>query len=133
MSWKKDLAFFALTLVSIVLYFVLAANFGLFQRIPILHILLALIGVGGLAWGLRQEFRLHRVVFLLLAGVLSAGYIWYTLDYSNYEARESKVTVGDTVDGLRGLELTSHRGDLVPVLATPDEAATLLVFYRGFW
>lgn len=134
MSWKKDLGFLALTLFAIVSYFVLAVGFGFFQRYPMVHFLLAAAGCAGLAWGLLREFRIHRLVFLLLAGVFTAGYIWYTLEFSSYETSEIRVAEGSTIDGLPGLELTSHRGISTPVLAPAEEAAaTLLILYRGFW
>lgn len=134
MSWKRDFGFLALTLFAIVSYFVLALGFGIFQRFPLLHMLLAAAGCAGLLWGLFREFRLRRLAFLLLAGVLTAGYIWYTLDYSSYETTEVQVTEGATIDALRDLELTSHGRIRLPLLAPAEEAAaTLVVFYRGFW
>jgi len=134
MSWKKDFGFLALTLFAIVSYFVLALGFGVFQRYPMVHILLATAGCAGLAWGLLREFRIRRLAFLLLAGVFTAGYIWYTLDYSSYETSDSGVAEGSTIDELLSLELASHEGISTPVLAPAEEAAaTLLVFYRGFW
>jgi hypothetical protein len=134
MSWKRDFGFLVLTLFAILSYFFLALGFGIFQRYPLLHIFLAVAGCAGLAWGLLQEFRLRRLVFLLFAGILTAGYIWYTLSYSTYPTTEIEVAEGSVIEGLAELELASHRNLLKPVLAPPEEAAaTLVVFYRGFW
>lgn len=134
MSWKKDLGFLALTLFAIISYFVLALGFGVFQRYPVVHLLLALVGFAGLLWSLVHEFNARRLVFLLLAGVFAGGYVWYTLDYSNYESTDVEVSEGTTLEALRGLELTAHDGSSTPVLASANEAtATLMVFYRGFW
>jgi disulfide bond formation protein DsbB len=133
MSWKRDFAFFLLTLLAVVSYFVLAAGFGFYQRIPLPHFLLAAIGVLALAFGLRSPGgRIRRGVLFALALLLTVGFTWYTLDYSNYPERDLRVHTGDTLAQLVGLELENHAGEATPVLAE-NAQATLVIFYRGFW
>ena len=133
MSWKRDFAFFFLTLLAVVSYFVLAAAFGFYQRIPLLNILLALAGALALGFGLRTAAgRIRRGLLFAVALFLTAGFTWYTLDYSNYDERDLRVSTGDTVTELAGLELANQVGRSTPVLAE-GARATLVIFYRGFW
>jgi len=69
-----------------------------------------------------------------MALVLTAGYVWYTLDYSTYEAKpQTLLAEGQVIAGLSTLELADADGTVRRVLDPEDDRATLLVLYRGYW
>lgn len=131
-SVLRTLAPLALIVLSIVLYFVLSTQFGLYQRYPVPHILLAFAGVAWLTLDLRRHGGWLRGLALAFGLFLAASYTWYTLDFSTYDARDHGVRTGQAVAGLTSLSLVDHDGQPTSVLAN-TQRATLLVFYRGFW
>lgn len=123
-----------LVLVSILSYFFLVMNFGIYQRYPVPHFLGAAIGVFVLARHVAEQRSWPRITALVVAVALSGLYAWYTLDYSTYATRALRVHEGQTISTLATLERLDQEGKSQPVLARGDGSqATLLVFYRGFW
>lgn len=126
--------FLALLLVvgSVVAYMVLAVQFGIYQRVPFVHIALALAGVVWLGVLLRQRFSWKRLSALAFATLLTGFYSWWTLVFSEYEVREHRAKAGEVLAALPELELLEASGSPTR-LFTGKERATLVVFYRGFW
>lgn len=131
------------TLLSPILYFVLALGAGIEQPIPWVHYLLSLAAIAGIFVLLRREFRPWRLAALVVAVVFTGVFAWYMHIFSAYEDREHRVVDGTDLSAeLAGWTAPSHTGEPATVLPstvgagidlTAGPRATLLVFYRGFW
>ncbi len=132
----KELGGFVLVLVAAASYFIAATQFALYQRWPVPHFLLAAVGCGLLAWGLttrsQRRSRALSASALTVALGLSGLFAWYTLDFSTYDddyAPPVGTMLGEELGEVRLLSFEDERTHLW----TPEERATLLVFYRGHW
>jgi hypothetical protein len=130
-KFRHVLAGLALVILAIASYFVLATSLGIQQRYPIANIAIALLGCFIALRATKLAFSWPRVAVSLLALALTGFYSWWTLSYSNYEARERQLHVGETAAGIVGLTLQNHAG--VEQLVLQPASRTLLVFYRGYW
>ncbi len=133
--WKMDLLYLTLPLLAVFSYFFLAVQMGIYQAVPVVSLLVALVGCGGLLWGLRQQVSARRLVLATAACGLTAFFAWFTLVDSRYAARDLSIAVGDDLGPrLDQLVLPSSRGEQVSLLTTGEiPRATLLIFYRGYW
>jgi len=133
----RELAGFALTFSAVVSYFVAATQFGLYQRWPIVHFLLAAAGCGVIVWGLTRRCRwwsrLLAALTLALALALGGFYVWYALDYSTYGGDQAPAVGTLLASELDGVRLVSDLGDESALWTRGAGEATLLVFYRGHW
>ncbi len=132
----KELGGFVLVLIAVISYFIAATQFALYQPWPVAHFLLAAVGCGILVWGLtKRSQRWSRTLSasaLTLALAVSGLFVWYTLDYSMYEGDYAPPVGTMLSQELGEVQLLSFE-DEETHLWTPEERATLLVFYRGHW
>ena len=132
----KELGGFVLVLVAAASYFIAATQFALYQRWPVPHFLLAAVGCGLLAWGMtkrsRRWSRALSASALTVALGLSGLFAWYTLDFSTYDGDYAPPVGTMLANDLSEVRLLSFE-DQETHLWTPEERATLLVFYRGHW
>lgn len=128
----KTFAGLVVVVLAMATYWVLALRFGIYQRVPWLHLGIMLLGCGWLVYQLRDKRTVGRGIALVFSLGLTLLFAWYTLDYSNYDDRSHEVVTGKAVASLQGLVLPDHEGVATPVL-TPGSRGTLVVFYRGFW
>ncbi|MCG8456747.1 MAG: hypothetical protein MI919_10745 [Holophagales bacterium] len=123
-----------LLLVAIVSYFVLAVQFGFYQRYPWPNLLLI---AAALAWQIAETVKRRswaRATVAVLMLLLGATYTWYVLDYSSYPASAGVPEAGTTLGELTELSFPNQRGETSPLLdAAVASRATLLVLYRGHW
>ena len=133
--WKKDLLYLALPVLAVFTYFFFAVQLGIYQSVPVVNLLVALVGCGGLLWGLQQQMSARRLALAVAACGLTAFFTWFTLVDSRYATRELNVAVGDDLGPRLGqLVLPSSEGEQISLLTTGEiPRATLLVFYRGYW
>lgn len=134
----REFAYVTLAFTSVIAYFVLAVQFGLYQRWPVVHLALCLAACLGLALLLKESAstarRIVRILALALCLALTGFYAWYTLSYSSYNSTTPDVAVGeDLAPRLGEIRLASHTGEEMPVWAPGEHRGTLYVFYRGFW
>ncbi|MEC5127481.1 redoxin domain-containing protein [Verrucomicrobiales bacterium BCK34] len=129
----KALAYFLIIPAAMILDFVLATNFGFYQRYPILPLLLIVTGLFFLIRLLFRKFTVLRL-FLALAGLtLSGFYGWWVVSYSTYPALENTVAIGAQSD-VMSLELNDSAGETRTLSEIQgDSAAIMLIFYRGYW
>ena len=119
--------------LACVLYFVLAVGYGIYQRVPWPHYLVAGVACAwSVVWAVRSRRRLLPIAAAVVCLVIAGGFVWYTLDYSSYDTTARSPLVGERLDGLTTFALPSHDGEALPVLRS-GARATLLVLYRGFW
>ncbi len=132
----KELGGFVLVLGAGISYYVAATQFALYQRWPVAHFLLAAVGCGLLVWGLttrsRRRSRALSASALTVALGLSGLFAWYTLDFSTYDGDYAPPVGTMLGNDLSEVRLLSFE-DQETHLWTPEERATLLVFYRGHW
>lgn len=121
-----------LVIASIVSYVVLATQFGIFQRWPILHYLGVVAGLAWLGLLIRHRFTWPRAVALVFCLLLASLYFYWTVAFSGYENREHAAKTGTAVAELAALELPGATGAPVRLFAG-GKRAILLVFYRGSW
>lgn len=133
----KEIGGILLALVAVFSYVVAATRFGLYQRYPVVHLVVAAAAVVLLALLTARRKGWRRVYAGACLGValaLLGLFAWWTLSYSVYAATDAAVEVGDELgEKLGALRLPSHTGDEAPVLRLGEDRGTLLVFYRGFW
>lgn len=122
----------AVVVLSVVSYFVLSGNFGIYQRFPWPHFLGIALGVFGLLRLMAEKRNIWRALATTLGLALGGLFFWYTLSYSNYAPRTVGVQAGSQVAALSGMQLTAHDGQPRNVIVDGDQA-TLLVLYRGYW
>ncbi len=132
----KELGGFVLVLIAVISYFIAATQFALYQRWPVTHFLLAAVGCGLVAWALTKRSRWWSRTLSASALTLALGssglFVWYTLDYSAYDG-DYAPPVGTTLSQELGEVRLLSFEDEQTHLWTPEERATLLVFYRGHW
>ncbi len=132
----KELGGFVLVLIAVISYYTAATQFALYQRWPLPHFLLAAVGCGLLAWGMtkrsRRWSRALSASALTVALGLSGLFAWYTLDFSTYEGDYAPPVGTMLGNDLSEVRLLSFHDQQTP-LWSPEERATLLVFYRGHW
>ena len=132
----KELGGFVLVLIAVISYSTAATRFALYQRWPVPHFLLAAVGCALLAWALTKRTRWwSRTISasaLTFALGLSGLFVWYTLDYSTYDGDYAPPVGTMLAQELGEVRLLSFE-DEETHLWTPEERATLLVFYRGHW
>ena len=127
----KTFAAFALVIVAMVAYWVLALGFAVYQAVPWPHYLVMLAGCIWLGLLIREKRTTGRVVALVAALGLTGLYGWYTLSYSSYVPRDG-LEEGRVIAGLGEALLANQDGQPTPLLEAASQA-TLVVFYRGFW
>lgn len=133
---REILALF-LVFAGAVSYVVLMETFGWYQRWPVVHLLVLAAGTiaAVFAWR-RRESRGGRIlsgVVVALAFAITLLFTWWTLSYSTYETTDRGPEVGVSVASIvSGVELSDGTGQPTPIWR-PDDAGTLLVFYRGHW
>lgn len=132
MKLLKHLQPVALIMLAIISYFVLALGFGVYQKVPWIHFLLAIIGCIGLVRLAREQRRWLPWVTTATGFFFTTVFAWYTLSYSVYTPRQSAVQEQQIVAGLTDLRLSDQDGQPAG-LFDQQSAATLLVFYRGYW
>jgi hypothetical protein len=132
----KELGGCVVVLIAVISYFIAATQFALYQPWPVAHFLLAAVGCGLLVWALMKRstwwLRTLSASALTFALGLSGLFVWYTLYYSAYEgdyAPPVGTMLGQELGEVQLLSFEDERTHLW----TPEERATLLVFYRGHW
>jgi hypothetical protein len=130
-KFRQALAGLALVILALAGYTALAIRFGIDQKYPVIPIALALLGCFIAVRATRLAFSWPRLLVTLFALLLTALYSWWTLSFSNYEAKNRQLQVGQAAAGLASLSLKNHAGVEQTVLK--PGMRTLLVFYRGFW
>ena len=132
----KELGGFVLVLAAGISYYVAATQFALYQRWPVAHFLVAAVGCALLVWALtKRSQRWSRALsasVLIFALGLSGLFAWYTLDYSTYDDDYAPPVGTMLGEELGDVQLLSFEDEKTH-LWTPEERATLLVFYRGSW
>ena len=87
----KTLLSFLLVMLALLSYLVVSTRYGIFQRYPLVHYILAGIGMALLLRLTFQKFTAWR----LLASVLSAAaigfFLWWTLIYSTYKTTDVSI------------------------------------------
>lgn len=120
---------FALALAGLLSYFVLALRFGIYQRYPVAHVLLALSGIIIMAVHMKKAFSFLRLSGALLSTALFAVFLWWSQSYSTY--RKSAVVVNSSGEDLW---VKNAEGEDFHFNAALKKARrTLLVFNRGVW
>lgn len=125
-----------LIILAVLSYFIVATQFGLFQRYPWVHFALGLAGLYLLVHLIRRKFTMWRLGALFLGVLLLGAFVWYTLIYSTYPTTTTAFVPGDQIDSTSGdtIVLKSMSGD--PFHFREEIARqplTVLVFYRGIW
>jgi hypothetical protein len=130
-KFRQALAGLALVILALAGNTFLAIRFGIDQKYPVIPIALALLGCFMALRATRLAFSWPRLLVTAFALFLTVFYSWWTLSFSNYEAKDRKLQVGQAAGGLASLALKNHAGVEQAVLK--PGMRTLLVFYRGFW
>lgn len=128
----KTLGMFLIVFLSLMSYVVLATVFGIDTH-PLIQVVLALVGLGGLIYFTVKEFKWGRLVATVLATLLISGFSWWVFAYSEYESTELKVTGSEMASPLASVKLVDHANQPVSMAQILAEGPTLLVFYRGHW
>ncbi len=126
---------FLLVLVSLVSYVIVSTKLGIFQRYPVVHFVIAGIGVVILLRLMFQHFTLWRLLAVAASAALVGFFAWWTLIYSTYTFTETSVNAGKQLnDGLSNIALKTAGGaDFYFGEEIAKQPMTLLVFYRGIW
>lgn len=118
-----------LVLVGLSSYFVLALQFGVYQRYPVAHIVLALSGIIIMVVHTKKTFSCFRMSGTLLSAALLAVFLWWSQGYSTYPAA---VSAGNTSG--KEIWVKNAEGEAFHFNAALKKARlTLLVFNRGVW
>ena len=118
-----------LVLVGLSSYFVLALRFGVYQRFPVAHILLAASGIIIMTMRMKKDFSFLKLSGMLLSTALLAIFLWWSQGYSTY--RKSAVVLNNSEEDLW---VKSAEGeDFHFNAALKKSRRTLLVFNRGVW
>ena len=126
---------FLLVLVSLFSYVFVSTQLGLFQRYPVVHLVIAAIGVGILIRLTFQHFTLWRLLAVASSAALFGLFAWWTLIYSTYASTETSVDAGRQLDEtpLNITLKTADGADFYFGEEIAKQPMTLLVFYRGVW
>ena len=124
----------ALVLAGIISYMVLALQFGFYQQYPLIHFVLCFVGLFFMLRQTIRSYKIWRLIVSLAGGFLTGAFLWWTLVFSAY-SQEHQVNVGQNVADRFAEKSFRNAGDEPVTLASllDGQAATLLVFYRGFW
>ena len=117
------------------LHVLLAAKFGIYDRHTILPALVTLPVLGALAAMLKNTPSASLWTLNITAWCLSAGFVWWTQSYSNYDRSSQSPPSGSVlIDDTAKLQLIDWRGEPYDLSAAiASKPATLLLFYRGHW
>lgn len=126
---------FLLVLVSLFSYVIVSTQLGIFQRYPVMHFVIAGIGIVILIRLTFQHFTLWRLLAVATSAVLFGFFAWWTLIYSTYTSTETSVIAGKQLnDGFSNITLKTTGGaDFYIGEEITKQPMTLLVFYRGIW
>ena len=120
---------FALVFAALLSYFVLALRFGVYQRYPVVHVLLAASGIIVMAMLMKKDFSFLKLCGTLLSTVLLAIFVWWSQAYSTY--RKSEVVINSKGEDL--WVKNAEGEDFHFNAALKKSRLTLLVFNRGVW
>lgn len=129
----RSLAALAVILLSIIIYVVLAIQFGLYQKYPVPHFISIGIGLFLLAKVIAERFTIFRLLLNIAGWILALFFVWWTLSYSKYEDHNPKIALGAHVDVLSLAIQNSENENTTLQEELGDSDAILLVFYRGHW
>ncbi|CAM2005109.1 hypothetical protein [Acanthopleuribacter pedis] len=130
----KTILGFILVFLSMIGYFLLVSRLGVFQRYPIIHVLISLAGIGLMFADFKGRFRWPKAVANLIAvGVSGLFYAWIFV-WSSYGAPPIQVAVDQTIPPQTmaiPLQGSGVEVQLDDVFGTNRHA--LIIFYRGHW
>lgn len=130
---KMFLAFAAI-LAAVLSTVVLSTQFGIYQRIPLVHFLIAAAGLGYMIWLTWRDYSHKRLVADIAGAALFSGFLWWTLSYSEYEGGHKAKPGRVIYSELAGVSLKDATGAEFNMSSELSKhEATLIVFYRGFW
>ncbi len=131
----KALLSFLLVLLGLFSYLFVSTRFGIFQRYPIVHYLLAGVGLALLIRLTLQQFTVWRLIASVLSVAAIGFFLWWTLIYSTYKTTDVSVASGEALDStFAGITLKTAAGDDFNLgEEIKKQPLTLLVFYRGIW
>jgi hypothetical protein len=126
---------FLLVPVSLFSYVIVLTQLGIFQRYPVVHFIIAGIGVVILIRLMFQHFTLWRLLAVATSAALFGFFAWWTLIDSTYTSSETSVNAGEQLnDGFSNIALKTTGGaDFYIGEEIAKQPMTLLVFYRGIW
>jgi len=106
----------------------------MFQRYPVVHFILATIGIVMLIRLMVQHFTFWRLLAVAASAALLGFFAWWTLSFSTY-GLDASVKVGQRLNGgLSDIVLkTADGADFHFGEEIAKQPMTLLVFYRGIW
>jgi cytochrome bd-type quinol oxidase subunit 2 len=124
---------FLLVLASIGSYFYLALRKGVYQRVPLAHLVGAAAGVlllAKLAWSARSG---ARVALAFVAALFAGGFAYYALWFSVYPNTIPKLRPGERLEAPDVVLRDASGAPFVFEKEIRRAPATIVVFYRGFW
>lgn len=131
----RVLLWFLLVLVSFFSFVFVSTQLGIFQRYPVVHFILALIGIAMLIRLMLQHFTVWRLLATIVSVIVFGFFVWWTLFYSTYSTTSVSVNTGNQIsNALSGVIVKTAVGadfDFGEEIA--QQPMTLLVFYRGVW
>ncbi|MDJ0842120.1 MAG: hypothetical protein QNK37_36810 [Acidobacteriota bacterium] len=123
--------------LSMVVYLVLATKFGIYQRYPVINLLLALGSLVALFIITRKRFSYYRLALNLVGWALFLFFGYWTLIFSEYKDAPPQVSEYQTITAqLTAVTLETEKGEALPASRLLQDASgknTLLVFFRGHW
>lgn len=131
----KTLLPFLLVMLALLSYLVVSTRFGIFQRYPLVHYILAGIGLALLLRLTFQQFTAWRLIASVLSAAAIGFFLWWTLIYSTYKTTDVSIAPGEPMDStFAGITLKTAAGDDFNLgEEIRKQPLTLLVFYRGIW
>ncbi|MEK7728371.1 MAG: hypothetical protein AAB354_08135 [candidate division KSB1 bacterium] len=124
---------FALALAALLSYFVLALLFGVYQRYPLVHMLLTVIGIVVMAVNMQKNFSRPKFSAILFSGLLLAIFVWWSQSYSTYGEPAQQFGARGS-DAMPSFVLKTSEGENFDFNAAIKKTRrTLLVFNRGVW
>lgn len=124
---------FLAVLVAWLSYFVLSLQFGVYQRYPVGHILLALAGIVVMLIKMKNDFSFPKFGATLFSVATLVFFAWWAQAYSTYGEPAQRFGASAVRAGQNfGLKTTEGK-DFDFNAALKKSKRTLLVFNRGVW
>lgn len=125
----------ALVIFSLISCVILSTKFGVYQRYPVVHYLMAIVGISYLIILLRKQFSVTRLLAAIASTLMLVFFVLWTLIFSTYGNNKFKESYEKiSIQSFSGITLkTSEKNDFIVSKEIEKSPLTMFIFYRGNW
>lgn len=120
-------------ILSAVTYVVAATQFGIYQKVPWIHLLLMAAALVYAVRELTRKVSIGRILVFLPSLLLTLAFSWWTLSYSAYGPADEIAAGTDMAATFAQLETRDQNGNPFSGSALAQGKPHLIIFYRGHW